>query len=153
MIILGAGVAAKASKVIHLDDIWLELGLVVFATLQLTFDFAAKANDHKLLQLKYAQLLAEMELKPLEEDGDENEWNAKLWTIAGEEPLMMHALNALSFNAALDATESDLDKKAKDRLVVPFCHRLLKNIVARDGYEYRPGSIPWWKRLLSCFMF
>jgi hypothetical protein len=150
VIILGAGVAGKASKLFHVEELWLEFGVLVFATAQLTFDFASKARTHEFLQRKYNDMLAEMEL---EAEPNPAKWNSKLYAIAGEEPMPMRALDALAYNAALDATTSDPAVKRENRLRVPFCHRLLRQFVARDGYEYRPESEPisWWQRCLSCF--
>ncbi|MEY9590690.1 hypothetical protein ABIA06_002981 [Bradyrhizobium yuanmingense] len=40
VIVLGASVAGKAAKLIHLEDeAWLEFAVLIFATAQLTFDF------------------------------------------------------------------------------------------------------------------
>jgi hypothetical protein len=150
VIILGASVFGKASKIIHVEEVWLEFSVLVFATLQLTFDFGSTARTHEFLQRKYADMLAEMEI---EADTNPAKWNSKLFTIAGEEPMPMRALDALAYNAALDATTSDLEKKKEDRVRVPFCHRFLRHIIAREGYEYRLESEPisLWQRFLSCF--
>ncbi|KRR10517.1 hypothetical protein [Bradyrhizobium valentinum] len=61
VIILGAGVAGKASKLFHVEELWLEFGVLVFATLQLTFDFGYKARTHEFLQRKYNEMLADLE--------------------------------------------------------------------------------------------
>ena len=150
VIILGAGVAGKASKLFHVEELWLEFGVLVFATAQLTFDFGSKARTHEFLQRKYTDMLAEIEL---DSTADAAKWNSKLHTIAGEEPMPMRALDALAYNAALDATTSDRKEKEDNRLRVPFCHRLLRHILAREGYEYRLESEPisLWQRFLSCF--
>jgi hypothetical protein len=39
VIILGAGVAAKSAKLFHLEELALEFGVLIAATMQLTFDF------------------------------------------------------------------------------------------------------------------
>ncbi|KRR09557.1 hypothetical protein CQ12_13805 [Bradyrhizobium jicamae] len=150
VIILGAGVAGKASKLFHIEELWLEFGVLIFATAQLTFDFGSKARTHEFLQRKYCDMLAEIEL---EATANPAKWNSKLFTIAGEEPMPMRALDALAYNAALDATVSDPTVKKENRLRVPFCHRLLRHFVARDGYEYRLESEPitGWQRVLNCF--
>src|SRR6266516_2974771 len=150
VIILGAGVAGKASKLFHIEELWLEFGVLIFATAQLTFDFGSKARTHEFLQRKYYDMLADIELQPT---ANPAKWNSKLHTIAGEEPMPMRALDALAYNAALDATTSDPEIKRENRLRVPFCHRLLRHFIARDGYEYRLESEPIspWQRFLSCF--
>jgi hypothetical protein len=150
VIIFGAGVAGKVSELFHVKELWLEFGVLVFATAQLTGDFGYKARTHEFLQRKYNEILAEIEL---ETTPDTAKWNSKLYTIASDEPMPMRALDALAYNAALDATISDRAVKRENRVRVPFCHRLLRHLVARDGYEYRPESEPIssWERFLSCF--
>ena len=150
VIIFGAGVAGKASRLFHVEELWLEFGTLIFATAQLTFDFGSKARTHEFLQRKYTELLADIEL---ETAANPAKWNSKLYTIAGEEPMPMRALDALAYNAALDATTSDPAEKKENRLRVPLCHRLFRHLVARDGYEYRLESEPIspWQRFLSCF--
>jgi hypothetical protein len=150
VIIFGAGVAGKASKLFHVEELWLEFGTLIFATAQLSFDFGSKARTHEFLQRKYGEMLAEIEL---ETTANPAKWNSKLYTIASEEPMPMRAVDALAYNAALDATTSDPKIKRENRLRVPFCHRLLRHLIARDGYEYRPESEPIsrWERFLSCF--
>ena len=150
VIIFGAGVAGKASELFHIRELWLEFGALLFATSQLTFDFGYKARTHEFLQRKYNEMLAEIEL---ETTPDPARWNAKLYTIASDEPMPMRALDALAYNAAIDATISDPELKRANRLRVPFCHRLLKHFLSRSGYEYRLESepIPVWRRVLDCF--
>ena len=152
VIIFGAGVAGKVSKLFHVEELWLEFGVLVFATAQLTFDFGSKARTHEFLQRKYKEMLAEMELETAPNPA---KWNSKLHAIAGEEPMPMRALDALAYNAAVDATISDPVIKRANRLRVPFCHRLLKQLLARSGYEYRLESepVPWWRRITDCFSF
>ena len=72
---------------------------------------------------------------------------------AGEEPMPMRALDALAYNAAVDATSGEPTYRRENRLRVPFCHRLLRHTFAREGYEYRLESEPisGWQRFLDCF--
>jgi hypothetical protein len=150
VIILGAGVAAKASELFHIKELWLEFGVLIFATLQLTFDFGYKARTHEFLQRKYNEMLAEMEL---EAKPSPSKWKAKQFTIASDEPMPMRAIDALAYNAAVDATISDPAIKQSHRLRVPYLHRLLRHCLAREGYEYRLESQPAssWQRLCDNF--
>jgi len=52
----------------------------------------------------------------------------------------MRALDALAYNAALDATTGDPAITIAHQIHVPFCQRMLKNLVARNGHEYRLES-------------
>jgi hypothetical protein len=144
VIIFGAGVAGKVGKLFHIEDLWLEFGVLVFATAQLAFDFGYRARTHEFLQKKYFEILAEMELEP---SPDQRKWSAKLFVIAADEPMPMRALDALAYNAALDATTSDVDIKRANRLHVPLVHRLLRHFIAFHAYEYRPQAEyrAWWR--------
>jgi hypothetical protein len=115
VIILGAGVAGKASDLFHVRELWLEFGVLLFATLQLTFDFGYKARTHEFLQRKYNEMLADIEL---ESAPNPAKWKAKLYTIASDEPMPMRALDALAYNAAVDATISDPAIKQSHRVRV-----------------------------------
>jgi hypothetical protein len=150
VIIFGAGVAGKVSELFHFKELWLEFGVLFFATAQLTFDFGYKARTHEFLQRKYNEMLADIEL---EKTPDPAKWRAKQYTIASDEPMPMRALDALAYNAAVDATISDPADKQANRLRVPLLHRLLKNLIARQGYEYRLESQPvlWWQRIVDNF--
>lgn len=148
VIIFGAGVAGKVSELFHWKELWLEFGVLIFATAQLTFDFGYKARTHEFLRRKYHELLADIEL---ETAPDLQKWNSKLQTIAADEPMPMRALDALAYNAAVDATISDPAIKRANRLHVPLNHRLLKNFLPRNGYEYRLESEHkyWWQRVTA----
>ena|ERR1035437_8214040 len=93
VIIFGAGVAGKATKLFHIEELWLEFGVLVFATAQLAFDLGYRARTHEFLQRKYFEMLAEMELDPSPE---RKKWDAKLFVIASDEPMPMRALDALA---------------------------------------------------------
>ncbi|SDF02119.1 hypothetical protein SAMN05216337_104278 [Bradyrhizobium brasilense] len=148
VIVLGAGVAGKISELIEIRELWLEFAVLIVATAQLTFDFGYKARTHEFLQRKYHEMLADLEL---DSSAELQKWKSKLQTIAADEPMPMRALDALAYNAAVDATYFDVADRAKIRLWVPLSHRLLKNFIARNGYEYRPEADHkiWWRRLRS----
>lgn len=151
VIIFGAGVAGKVSALFHVEELWLEFGVLIFATAQLTFDFGYKARTHEFLQRKYNEMLAEIEL---EATLDAARWRSKLYTVASDEPMPMRALDAVAYNAAVDATISDPAHKLIARLRVPFLHYLLRNFLARQGFEYQleSKSVKRWQRLIENFM-
>ncbi|SCB33310.1 hypothetical protein GA0061099_10059 [Bradyrhizobium yuanmingense] len=146
VIVLGAAVAGKASKLFSMDETWLEFAVLIVATAQLTFDFGYKARTHEFLQRKYHELLAELEL---DSSLDGQKWKSKLQTIAADEPMPMRALDALAYNAAVDATYFEAVDRAKNRVWVPFFHRVFKNFIARNGYNYCPQADHeyWWQRM------
>jgi hypothetical protein len=151
VIVLGASVAGKAAKLFpHFDDLYLEMAVLVFATAQLAFDFGYRARTHEILQMKYYEMLAEIELDP---KPSPRKYEAKLYTIAAGEPMPMRALDALAYNAALDSTTSESQILEKHRLWVPYSHRLLRYFVAFHAYQYRPESefVSAWAKLRKRF--
>jgi hypothetical protein len=90
-------------------------------------------------------MLAEIELDP---SPDEKRYNAKLYTIAGDEPMPLRALDALAYNAALDATTSDPEMKRRNRLWVPRLDRFLRHFIAFHAHEYTLESerTPFWRK-------
>jgi hypothetical protein len=145
VIVLGAGVAGKVSEHLGIQEIWLELGVLVTAAAQLTFDFGYKARTHEFLQRKYHEMLAELEM---DASSDVQKWKSKLQTIAADEPMPMRALDAVAYNAAVDATYHSEVDRAQHRVWVPRSHRLLKNFIARNGYTYGSEADHkfWWQR-------
>jgi hypothetical protein len=133
VVILGASVAGKAAHVVHVPETALEFGVLLVATAQLTFDFSYRARTHEILQKDYYNMLAEIELDPTP---DQKRYDAKLYTIAADEPMPMRALDALAYNAALDATTSDPEIKRNNRLWIPKTHRLLRHILVFHAHEY-----------------
>jgi hypothetical protein len=137
VILLGAGVAGKAARLIHIEENWLELGVVFFATLQLVFDLGGRARDHQFLQRRYYELLAEMENENLDDEAIRRKWSAKLITISGDEPMPMRALDAIAYNKALSATCDDPATLQGYRQHVSFLQRRLRHIFA-----YHAASFP-----------
>lgn len=82
-------------------------------------------------------MLADIELDP---SPDQKKWDAKLFTIASDEPMPMRALDALAYNAALDAITSDPTMRLRHRLRVPWMHRVLRHVIAFHAHEHLPKS-------------
>jgi hypothetical protein len=145
VIILGASVAGKATHLFDIRELWLELSVLVAATAQLTFDFGYRARTHEFLQRKYYDMLAELEL---EATPDPQKWASKLFTIAGDEPMPLRALDALAYNAALDATSSNPAIRTQYRLHVPWYQRMLRHVIAFHSYAYWPEReyVSWWSK-------
>ena len=136
VIILGAGVAAKAAVHMNFGEYWLELGVVFFATGQLIFDFGSRARTHEFLQRRYYEMLSEMDAAAADSEDADRRWSAKLWQISADEPLPMRALDALAYNKAVDATVSDPEEAMSYRLYVPWHHRRLRHVFAFQAARY-----------------
>jgi|ERR1044072_7297711 hypothetical protein len=138
VILLGAGVAGKAAKLIHVEENWLELGVVFFATVQLVFDLGGRARDHQFLQRRYYDLLSEMENENLDDDDAMRKWSAKLITISADEPMPMRALDAIAYNKALGATfGDDPEILRRHRQQVSFLQRRLRHL-----FGFHSASFP-----------
>jgi hypothetical protein len=154
VIVLGAAAVSKVAGAVQFKEIWIEFGVVVFATVQLVFDFGGRAGVHLYLQKRYYELLTEMETRAKDTDADRKRWSAKLLTIAADEPLPMRALDAIAYNTALDSYIEDPDEVAKYRLHVSWCQRRLRHFWPYAGTQFQPtflrvGALT---RLRRCFI-
>ena len=140
VILLGAGVAAKAATHLSFGEYWLELGVVAFATAQLVFDFGGKARTHEFLQKRYYEMLSEMDTEGASSEEAKRKWSARLLTIAADEPLPMRALDALAYNKAVDAVTEDPQEAFACRLHIPWCHRRLRHFWAFQSAQYLPNA-------------
>jgi|GEM_PF-1550024 hypothetical protein len=153
VIIFGAGVAGKAAHLLHLEDLVLEMGVLLFATLQLVFDFGSRARDHDYLQRRYYEMLSKME-----RDGDNSETamrlrSAELLSIAADEPMPMRALDALAYNKALNAVVTDPEIAKAYRQYVSFWQKRFRHFVAFHSAAFpyeeeflRDRPARWWRR-------
>lgn len=139
VIVSGAAVVGKFAQFVTFNEIYIELAIVVIATIQLVFDYGGRACTHLFLQKRYYELLAEIETSPDADDENvKRAWSAKLLTIAADEPLPMRALDALAYNTALDALINDQDELKRYRLHVWFWQRWLKHLFAFQGTQFLP---------------
>jgi len=155
VIILGAGVAAKAANQFNFAEWWLEFGVIFVATSQLVFDFGSRARTHEFLQKRYYEMLSEMETDTAEPGDFGRKWSAKLLTVAADEPITMRAIDALAYNQAVDARTSDVAEAQRNRLHVSWFQRRLRHIIAFQAAEFLPVGehqtllvrwSRWWQR-------
>ena len=150
VIVLGASVAGKAAGLFSIQEHWLELSVVLFATMQLVFDFGGRARSHEFLQRRYYyELLSEMESENLDNEKTKRKWSVKLLTIAGDEPMPMRALDAIAYNKALAATCDDLVFVWNNRQHVTFVQIRLRHIFAFHSAQFPPESehVEFWTKL------
>lgn len=139
VILLGAGAAAKWAKLVHIDDVWFEMAIVVFATVQLVFDFGGSARVHEYLQKRLYELLAEIEGSDTSDDHAMRRWSSKLLTITADEPMTMRALDAIAYNKALDAVVSPAEKH-KYRQVVSWWQARCRHFLAFQAVDFSPKA-------------
>jgi len=105
----------------------------LLGAIQLVFDPAGSAREHRTLQRDYYNLLADIE-EVTEPTADQcAAWYSRMVRIAGDEPPVMRAVDAKAYNDAIGAMEMD----QQERLHIPLLHRLLQNWVSFEGYTYR----------------
>jgi hypothetical protein len=153
VIVLGAAAVSKIAGKFEFGDGWIELGVVIIATVQLVFDFGGRASVHLYLQKRYYELLSEMETSKSDGEADRKRWSAKLLTIAADEPLPMRALDAIAYNTALDALLEDPDEITKYRLHVAWWQRRLRHIWPFAGRQFVSDSerLTLWSRFARLF--
>jgi hypothetical protein len=140
VIVFGAAAVSKVAGALDFRELWIELGVVFFATGQLVFDFAGKASVHLFLQKRYYDLLSEMETSKTDNDADKKRWSAKLLTVAADEPLPMRALDAIAYNTALDSYVEDPEQIATYRLYVSWWQTRLRHIWPFAGTQFVPAE-------------
>ena len=140
VILLSAGVVGKAASHFTLDGLWIELSVLIVATIQLVFDFGGRAKEHQFLQKRYYEMLAEMEAAP--DWGDEflKKWSAKLVSLSADEFLTMRALDAIAYNKALGGVTDDSEQLHRYRLRVTIWQSLLRNVLAFNWADFKPQS-------------
>lgn len=153
VIIFGAGVAGKAAHLLHLDDLVLEMGVLLFATIQLVFDFGTRARDHDFLQRRYYEMLSKMERDVDDSETALRHRSAELLVIAADEPMPMRALDALAYNKALSAVVTDPEIARAYRQYVSFWQKRLRHVIAFHSAPFpyedeflRSRPRRWWRR-------
>jgi hypothetical protein len=137
VIILGASVAGKLATHLSIDSLWIELTVVVVATIQLVFDFGSSAKEHEFLQQRYYELLSEMESEPAWDKEFNKKYSTKLLLISAQETLAMRALDAVAFNKALSGLYDDEEFLEEHRLHVGYFHYIFRNIFAFNSTDFQ----------------
>ena len=111
---------------------WIGVAVALTGSLQLVYDFGRRAAEHAMLQRDYFRLLAE-----IDEDGSDDpaklaRWYAAMLRISGEEAPVMRAVDAIAYNAALDAMELP----DGERLRIPFWRQALAHLCAFGGTRF-----------------
>lgn len=92
--------------------------------LQLVFDFGGRARTHEFLQRRFYELIAEISETKNPKEDDLLRWEAALNRLYSEEPPPMRALDAIAYNAAVDA----LDRDKKGRIRLRWYHALFSQV-------------------------
>jgi hypothetical protein len=106
-------------------------------TLDLVFDFSAKAAQHARLQEKSYEIIAEIE-QSIEDPAVvcRRGW-AAMARIWAQEPKTMRVVQALAYNDTKEGTEKDV----QDELIpVPLRSRVLKHVFPYDGRRFDPSK-------------
>jgi hypothetical protein len=100
--------------------------------LQLVFDFGGRARTHEFLQRRFYEVLAEMAETRNPDEAKLDAWEATLNRLYSEEPPPFRALDAVAYNAAVDAT----DMHKEGRIPLKLRHILLKQFWRFSGSAF-----------------
>jgi hypothetical protein len=130
----GASAIGDLGRFLHVDSG--SKVLVAVATLagllQLVFDFAGLARTHEFLQKRFYELVAEISETGSPTDADCARWDAMLNRLYAEEKPPMRALDAVAYNAAVDA----LGRGAAARIPVSWWQSLLRQLWPFNGTAF-----------------
>jgi hypothetical protein len=136
VVVFTAGVVTNVATLIHLHKEFIELAALLTASLQLVFDFGAKARTHEYLQKRYYEMVSEMEEETEEGPEFDKKWSARLLAIGADEPLTMRALDAVAYNNVIDGLYNDAEHR-KYRLHVTQTQYRLRNILAYHSTNFQ----------------
>lgn len=134
IVVLGTAAASSMVEGLQVPTYFTGMAIAIVGALQLVYDFGRQARDHQTLQRDYYDLLADIEKGV---DADVNccaEWQSKMIKITANEPPILRAIDAKSYNDAIDAVGT---YSSEERLFIPFSHRIIGGIVSFEGYDYK----------------
>jgi hypothetical protein len=135
VVIGGAGAVAEAVGTGSRYSWVIALIPTVAGTIDLVFDFSAKAAQHARLQEKSYEIVADIEqLADAPEAICRRGW-AAIARICAQETKTMRAVQALAYNDTKQGSEKNVEDEL---LLVPIRARLLKHIWAFDGLLLNP---------------
>jgi alkylation response protein AidB-like acyl-CoA dehydrogenase len=123
--IIGGGTAAVADigDSWGIDPAWFAAVAALGGVLQLVFDFGGRARTHEFLQRRFYELAAEIAESQAPTEDQIRAWDGDLNRLYAEEPPPMRALDAIAYNAAVDALGRGADK----RIPLRWWHSLLRH--------------------------
>lgn len=135
VVIGGAGAVAEA--VGHSTSYSWIIALIptIAGTVDLVFDFSAKAAQHARLQEKSYEIIAEIEQSTDDAAAVCRRGWAAMTRIWALEPKTMRIVQALAYNDTKEGTQKGVQD---DLLVVPRWARVLKHVWPFDGMKFDP---------------
>jgi hypothetical protein len=114
---------------------WIGLAIAAIGAAQLVFDFAGRAKNHELLQKRYYDLLGRMHETLAPTDEQCASMMAEILRISGEEPPTYRALDAVTYNEALDSIYGD--ERSAYRLRIEWWQSLTRHVIPYNGTAFR----------------
>ena len=110
----------------------------VAAALQLVFDFGSRARTHEFLQRRFYEIAADVSEAQSPSEAEIKRWDATLKRLYAEEPPPMRALDAISYNAAVES----LGWAKERRLRVSWWQSLFRQVWAfnQAAFDYVGSS-------------
>lgn len=138
IIVLGTTSASQVLGVHEVSNaaVYLGVATAIVGALQLVYDFAGRARTHEILQRRYYNILSDIEMLSLPDEMDMKKIDSEMIKTSGEEPPMLRALDAISYNAAADALEYPHDQK----LFIPVINAVFSNVLSFSQYNFKRFS-------------
>jgi hypothetical protein len=138
-VVVVGGAGAVAESVGHGARYSWMIALIptIAGTVDLVFDFSAKAAQHARLQEKSYEIIAEIEQSTDDAAVICRRGWAAMARIWAQEPKTMRVVQALAYNDTKEGTE----KNPQDLIPVPRKARLLKHVWPFDGMKLDPPNI------------
>ncbi len=130
VVIGGAGAVAEAVGQGRPYSWMIALIPTLAGTIDLVFDFAAKAADHARLQERAYEIVSEIELSADNSDAICKRGWATIARICAQETRTMRVVHALAYNDTKEGTQDDVQD---DLLVVPMWSRPIKHFFSFNG--------------------
>ena len=132
IIVAGAGTLTQLADT-HGFGWILGLITVLAGAMQLVFDFSGRAAEHKLLQHRYYTVLADVRDDELSPE-HVRRLEAEMLRIAGDEPPVYRALDAISYNAAADSLYGE--ERADQKLKISWTQSALRHLYHFNGSSF-----------------
>ncbi len=134
-VFLGTSAIALMTNILPINPAWLVVASALAGVVLLVVDPAGGARDHRALRSRYHNLLADVE----ECDGSAEELRslrAKKERVTADSPPSYRGVQAIAFNAAVNATYSEAEA-SEYRYAVGFWRSVFANWFPMRGFQFK----------------
>jgi hypothetical protein len=144
VVLAGTAAAADLGGKFHFTDSvqYLAFLAAVAGTFQLVFDFGVLAREHDFLQRQYYDLVAQISEETNPSEATVAKWERDLLRLYADEPAPMRALDALAYNATIEAFGVPGSKRVKVTRWQEFLSQFVPFNRAEFPYATRESAAP-----------